>query len=352
VLSCESDDQQTTIPYSTHGSRDLNINPSTTTTTAHAAETSSLISTLRLLPSLPLAGPADGITTAPSCAPVIILCRRLRGGQSHFAMFEHFTFGAEAPDRLLCPDISPSPTDISFPPAIQQPPTSCPPADTDMSATTQPSINDIMCRLRDQTLQPCEELPQQSEWNSPFPAPFRKHDQTFSHSASLPNIHLTSGPRSGPIACRRLQRQLNVQLQSSKSHMRDVKALVEDMITANSQCALRESASHLSLPTPPPSHAEETCSLSVDPMIFEPPSLPHGNTDEGFHESEEPLPGEKAEEKKLVYRRACAPGGIRKATIAAEWTRGTNQIVVGGRVLVRSTPRMRKRRSRPPPVPE
>lgn len=315
--------------------------------TALTAETPSPVPTPSLHPNLCRPGLADGITTAPSCAPVIF-CPRLRGGQSHLAMFEHFTFGAGVPGRPV-PDVAPSPTDNSFPPAIS-PPTSCAPVDADMTAS-QLSIHEIMCRLRAQTLQPGEGMPQQSEWAGPPSAPFPNHDQTLSHSASLPNIHLTSGPRTNPIACRRLQRQLNVQLQSSKSHMRDVKALVEDMILTNSQCVLRESASRLSLPTPPPSRAEERCGLNVDPMIFdECPPTPGENADEGFHEGEVSPPEEKIEEK-LVYRRACAPHGIKKTIIAAEWARGANQIVVGGRVLVRSTPRMRKRRGRHPGVP-
>lgn len=89
-----------------------------------------------------------------------------------------------------------------------------------------------------------------------------------------------------------------------------------------------------------------------DPMGFDSnPPMTEASTDEGFHEGDEPIPEEKFAEK-FVYRRACAPAGIRKSTIKAEWARGADHIVAGGRVLVRSIPRMRKRRSRPPRAPE
>ena len=272
-------------------------------------------------------------------------------------MFEHFTFDTDAPDRSLS-DISLSPTDNSFPHPIS-PQISCPSIDIEMTTATS-RINEITCKLRDQTLQPRDELARQPEWTPPS-ASYQDDDMNFSYaspraqcSASLPNIHLTPRPRMGSIACRRLQRQLNVQLQSSKMHMRDVKALVENMVMTNSQCVLREACPGLPvpLPTPPPSRAGEPCSLSVDPMIFdERPHILDENTDEGFHEGEDPPAEEKAEEK-FVYRRAAASFGVRKSTMAAEWARGKDHIVVGGRVLVRSTPRMRKRRTRPPPAPE
>lgn len=276
-------------------------------------------------------------------------------------MFDHYTFGAE-PTKQILPDNSFSPTDNSFPPSIspQMAKTSTD-TSTEMEVSAAPlNIDEIMRKLREQTLQPREDFPPQPEW-TPLPIPSREDEikvQYPSHRAhhSLPNIHLTAGPVPGPVSCRRLQRQLNVQLQSSKTHMRDVKALVEDMIMTNSQCVLRESAArarrprHNSLPTPPPSRGGPPCDLIVDPMIFDecPPSPP---ADEGFHDEEEPPAEQKAEEM-FEYRRACAPGGIRKSTIAAEYVRGTDHIVIGGRVLVRSKPRMRKRHRRPPPNPE
>lgn len=267
-------------------------------------------------------------------------------------MFEHFNFGAAAPDQFLH-DISPSPTDNSFPLSISLP-TTCPPIDREMRGT-QASINDIMSRLRAQTIQSGEDLERayQPGWTSPTSAPCEENSRTFSYpsrakcSQSLPNIHPTPAPRSDPVGCRRLQRQLNVQLQSSKSHIRDVKALVEEMIMTNSQCVLREALSRQPPPTPPP----QRCELLVDPMVFDerPPTL-DTNIDEGFHEGEDPPLEEKFADK-FVYRRACTPGGIRKSTTTPEWARGVDHIVAGGRVLVRSIPRMRKRRSRPPASP-
>jgi hypothetical protein len=278
-------------------------------------------------------------------------------------MFDHYTFGAEPSERIL-PDISFSPTDNSFPPSISsQMANTSTDTSTDIQMSAAPfNVDDIMRKLREQTLQPCEDFARQPEWTTRS-IPSRGDEmkvQYPSHRAhySLPNIHLTAGPRTGPVSCRRLQRQLNVQLQSSKTHMRDVKALVEDMVMTNSQCVLRESASrprharYNTLPTPPPSRAGPPCDLTVDPTMFDEFSpSPSQHADEGFHDGEEAPAEEKAEEM-FVYRRACAPGGIRKSTITAEYARGTDHIVVGGRVLMRSKPRMRKRSRRAPPTPE
>lgn len=279
-------------------------------------------------------------------------------------MFEYFTLGADAPDRFHR-DISLSPTDNSFtgpvPPISSH--NSCTPSHPEMSATPT-YMNEIMRRLRNQTLQTGDDVMGQPEWTSPsdtYPDDEMNFQYTLTRTHhSLPDIHCTSAPRKSPIACKRLKRQLNVQLQSSKTHMRDVKALVEDMIKTNSQCVLREAASRTTnttstttpttLPTPPLSCTTRTGSATatIDPRIFDEwPPTP--DVDEGFHEGDDPEFDKKPLEK-FEYRRASAPGGIRKLDFAAECERGVNHIVIGGRVLVRSTPRMRRRRTRPPPA--
>jgi hypothetical protein len=257
-------------------------------------------------------------------------------------MFEHFAFGAQHPDRFR-PDISPSPTDTSL--TSTSAPTSCPSSDPEMAALHS-SISEIMLSLRDQTLQPREDLNLQP----PAPPPLLRDPEPpcassrVSCAASLPNAIPAPTPPDDSAACRRLQRQLNVQLQTSQNHIRDVKALVEDMILTNSQCAIRP-ASRNSLPAPP--QPDLTRDLIVDhPMDVDDCPPADEDTDEGFQDGPPP-------KEKLVYRRARAPlpAGIRKAP-AGDGARGADYVVVEGRVLVRSAPRMRKRKPRPPRIAE
>jgi hypothetical protein len=81
-------------------------------------------------------------------------------------MFENFVFGTQAQtatSRTFDDDISPSPTDCSFPPASSQPlrPNSF------FTGPPHRGMNDIVYKLSQQSLHPDEhELPRQSVWKN------------------------------------------------------------------------------------------------------------------------------------------------------------------------------------------
>lgn len=259
-------------------------------------------------------------------------------------MFEHFTFGAPAQTSYAPNEDSfPSPTDCSFR-LETPPPTSCYEGEVNRGG-----INDIVDKFSEQSLRPDDERPQRSIWNHTLPTPdfdnemeeFTPEELTYistgrgkvtlePHSQSLPN--LPAMERNGTVACRRLQRQLNVQLQSCTSHIRDISALVEDMITTSSQCRLRESSSRPCLSTPP---------LELDIEGEEQRTPPGLHEDEGFAEMED---GDGLEDE-FSLRRASTPSGIRKLGFNVVRYRTSGECVRGAKV--RCVPRMRKRKPRP-----
>lgn len=269
-------------------------------------------------------------------------------------MFEHFTFAAEA--QTIHDDVLASPTDISFPSPLSPPPTSFFPTQFD-------GVSDIVNQFSKQSLYPESEneFPQQSIWrgkeDDAAPTLDLDHDmEPFSpeelsyvstrkgiitinswESRSLPNTPPLSHPRSGTVACRRLQRQLNVQLQSCSNHVRDINALVEDMIVSNTQCRLHKSPSRLHLSSPPTSRLSD---LVVDTTEEATPF-----EDEGFAEIEDSMWGM---EEEMSLRRASTPSGIRKFNnvrwrSSAECVGGPI-VGVNGLVKVRNVTRMRRRK--------
>ncbi|KAF8848486.1 hypothetical protein BDZ45DRAFT_269701 [Acephala macrosclerotiorum] len=265
-------------------------------------------------------------------------------------MFEHFTFGAQAQTSYIQHEDSfPSPTDCSFR-LETPPPTLC--CDGEVS---RGGINDIVDKFSEQSLHPEEdERPQRSIWNYTLPTlDFDNDMEEFTpeelsyistgrgkvtlepHSQSLPN--LPAIPRNGTVACRRLQRQLNVQLQSCNSHIRDISALVEDMISTSSQCQLHKSTSRPYLNSPPATpFVTEPLELDVDDVE---PGVPGLHEDEGFAEMEDSV------EDEFSLRRASTPSGIRKLGYNAMRYRTSGECVRGPKV--RCVPRMRKRKPRP-----
>jgi len=147
-------------------------------------------------------------------------------------------------------------------------------------------------------------------------------------TASLP-----STPTFAGVSCRRLQRQLNVQLQSCETHVRDIGALVEGMISSNSQC--RITSMNRSYTSSPP--LQEERGMDVDPRE-ELNGTGDEDIDEGFCEGEV----DEDEELEMSLRRAIAPTGVRKYNV--RYGRSADVINVGGRVKVRSLPRMRRRK--------
>merc|ERR1712225_218389 len=117
-------------------------------------------------------------------------------------------------------------------------------------------MTDIVDKFSQQTLIP-DEAPHRSIWSDSLPSPdFSSNDSiddeftpsemsyvstargtstlpsssSISSTSSLPNLpHPRSSTNTNTVACRRLQRQLNVQLQSCNTHMKDISTLVEDI---------------------------------------------------------------------------------------------------------------------------
>lgn len=306
-------------------------------------------------------------------------------------MFEHFIFGAQAQTSYLEPeDISASPTDCSFPITSAAPTSYFPP--------TGPKgpMTDIVDKFSQQTLIP-DEAPHRSIWSDSLPSPdFSSNDSiddeftpsemsyvsttrgtstlpsssSISSTSSLPNLpHPRSSTNTNTVACRRLQRQLNVQLQSCNTHMKDISTLVEDMLTTNTQCRLHKTPSrpylsstqsHTQPPPPsglvPSSKAELEAELAIDShaaIDFADREI-SPDEDEGFAEMDDPF-GILAFEEEMSLRRASAPSGIRKYNVV-RWRKsvecmGMRDAYAGGnggamlaRTKVRSVPRMRRRK--------
>jgi hypothetical protein len=163
-------------------------------------------------------------------------------------------------------------------------------------------------------------------------------DTYFTHTHIGYHSSAPTTPIDGGNVCRRLQRQLNVQMQSSSTHMRDINALVEDMISSSSQCRLHTTTSP-SRSYPPP------LEVDTDPSVFD--DERQEDIDEGFHEDES-----LAEDYGIALRRASTPSGIRKFNGANGfgWARSRDVMCVNGRMKVKCKPRMRRRKKTPTPT--
>ncbi|PQE11024.1 hypothetical protein CJF31_00000757 [Rutstroemia sp. NJR-2017a BVV2] len=270
-------------------------------------------------------------------------------------MFENFTFGAAPTNPYQYDDDQPSPRDDSFPAPLSPSSGSYPFFE---ESKQQPSpISDIVYQFnqssffsdntRDipsrQYLSPPPSLCDDSEMSSPV-----------STTHSMPTTPVLPPSRNGTLACRRLQRQINVQLQSSGAHIRDINTLVEDMLNNNSQCCLRKPLSKSNLAVSPlPSHSAR---LEVDPdtpddidtteMEIEKArrkwmnTVVHANDiDEGYVEGDSS--DKDSEDLGTSLRRASTPSGIRKHGLRC---RTSMETVGSGRAKVAKLPRMRIRR--------
>ncbi|KAL2071191.1 hypothetical protein VTL71DRAFT_12426 [Oculimacula yallundae] len=278
-------------------------------------------------------------------------------------MFEHFTFGAQAQTRYLEPeDVMASPTDCSYPLTPQAPTSYFPSMDP-----TAP-MSDIMNAFSQQTLHP-DETPNRSIWNDSIASPNFSIDDEFtpeemndvpnttSSTSSLPNLPHPRTSTLSTVACKRLQRQLNTQLQSCNTHRKDISSLVEDMLTTNPQCRLHKVSSRPHLASPPSglvpsSKAELEAELAIE--VQAQPSADFADRaispdeDEGFAEMDDPY-GLLAFEEEVTLRMASAPSGIRKYNVV-RWRKSAECMGTSGasvpvaRMKVRSMPRMRRRK--------
>lgn len=260
-------------------------------------------------------------------------------------MFENFVLGShsQTANASRLPEEPPSPTDCSFP-AVQQ-------AHSINRFTTlqEGGINHYVQQLSLEE----HDLPLDTRWRQDnVPSLDINHDtaedlmpEDFSYLSmtrgvvTIPHHPTRSLPtlpsipsRAGNVACRRLQRQLNVQLQSSNKHKQEISTLVEDMITTNSQCTLHHTTPK-AYPNPPSYPLDGSQEPSVAPY-----------EDEGFvdMDDDEFL----ALDEDMTLRRAT-PSGIRKnPTSIVRWRKSADCVTavdLRGRPKIRSVPRMRKR---------
>ncbi|KAK2625883.1 hypothetical protein QTJ16_005195 [Diplocarpon rosae] len=276
-------------------------------------------------------------------------------------MFDHFTFGTYP--HTLPPstqDEALSPTDTSFPPAAASKPRSGSYVGQQSGLGPREGISEIVQRFEQQSLQGHADPRTDDDDTSADASTWIASSPTFSIDSSSSStdheyefaprgIACIPGTRGCPPSCpdlhtrtvtsTRLQRQLNVRLQSCQSHMRDIASLVEDMIANSEQCRLRSAPSRHRRPTDSGTaagrHDRERlrgggCGVGVGVS----------EDDEGFADMDDELGSAcvLAQEEKLTLRRACAPSGVRKKTglDAGCGRRSTGK--------VRSAPRLRRRK--------
>ena len=278
-------------------------------------------------------------------------------------MFEHFTFGAQARIQIEEEPLA-SPTDTSFPSPISLPPSSFP----FQWEETQPELSYIVHQMSRQSLSHENEKPQQSIWqNTTASSPIVDFDDecdpfdfaelnfvsttrgmaTVKASYDSAPMTLQAPSGNGKVACRRVQRVRNTQMQSSSKHVKDINTLVEDMVENSSQCKLRKTTSRPYLTSPPPSRGgmdDYQHTLDPNPVYYENRSLtPDSEEDEGFADIDEFL----AIKESVSLRRAGNSSGVRKNNNGLRY-RGSAESIGNlrsgnGPLKVRSLPRMRKR---------
>jgi hypothetical protein len=267
-------------------------------------------------------------------------------------MFDTYVFGTHiqtARAAATClEEITASPTDCSFPLTLTRP--TC----TRRCIATRPQgpINEIVHQLAEQGLVVPENLeppvrcrPASSSISESTTEALVVDDTPTIPGAvriaqratrSLPNLRPVISHTRGTVACRRLQRQLHVQLQSCSNHIREISTLVEDMVTTQAQCRLHR----FPLPSPENEHHLIVPDLRGDQPVM---SL---DVDEGFIEmdEDEDLP-QLIIDDEMTLRRASTPSGIQKYSVA-RWRKSSecvSAVNVHGRAKVRCVPRMRRR---------
>ncbi|KAG4031701.1 hypothetical protein MFRU_008g00640 [Monilinia fructicola] len=259
-------------------------------------------------------------------------------------MFENFTFGAAPTNPYqFDDDLQPSPRDDSFLVPIS-PSTNSYPFFNDYNHSSP--LDDIINQFDQQSLSYEHTRTIQSrQYLSPTPSLSEDSEMSCQIDAtqSVPTTP-TSPPRSGVLTCRRLQRQLNVQLQCSNSHARDISTLLEDMLINNSQCILRKSPSKDSIGYSPISSLDVECGTKNDWIEMEAEKARRrwlhtvvNDADEAYVEGS----NWDKDDDCLSLRRASTPSGIRKHGLRC---RTSMESVGGVRSKVAKAPRMRVRK--------
>ncbi|RDW82980.1 hypothetical protein BP5796_04471 [Coleophoma crateriformis] len=248
-------------------------------------------------------------------------------------MFEHFTFGAlaQTPSSLL-QGAEPSPRDTSLP--LSPTYFECPAEE----ATPLPAgISDLVKTFDNQNLTP-------ENYFHSLPSPPMEIDDSPDHDEGmcLAEFNIQPAPstsslrsisakaRAQTIQYRRLQRQLNVQLQSCTEHVRDINILVDQMVASETQCRV---SSRPYKPAPIQPQNTTTPFIEVDLAGLNHDVVEEVDEDEGF------VDGDYPDEDIFSIRRAHAPSGIRKHGFV-KWKSSVESV---GCNRVYSVPRMRKR---------
>jgi len=282
-------------------------------------------------------------------------------------MFEHFTFAAAHAQPCERDDISP--TDTAYPS-----PASHTPYENYPFNSSQSEINEIVNKLSQQSLVSGNKddrfVP---SWQHSLPTP-PLEDSNYAAEMSYPDTiaariadtqSVPSTPIHDSVSCRRLQRQLNVQLQTCKSHVRDINALVSNMISNSSQCRLRRMPSRQTLNTHLSDQAQETSFSAVQAsdtnldtrVIYKPLNSDHILTeiDEGYADNDTLIADRvtwnddddynlrRLVEAETSLRRSSTPNGIRKHGSVLRFKKSSD--CVSPRFQVAKPPRMRRRKS-------
>lgn len=216
---------------------------------------------------------------------------------------------------------------------------------------SQSEIDQIIFKLSQQSLAAKE---QPLSWELPTP-PLDQNDREFDMQYEADSIArlvtrsqtAPSTPSHASVSCRRLQRQLNVQLQSSTSHIRDIDSLVSEMISSSSQCRLRRTPSRQipANPHPPPNrplpYPLQVCErpyrlLHLDQALQEGDRVFDGRLEANRTQYHNVQDGGARRECEAEMRPSSTPSGIRKSLKYRRSHDGTT------RPLVSKVPRMRR----------
>jgi hypothetical protein len=253
-------------------------------------------------------------------------------------MFENFTFGAQSRTRYDC-EGSASPTDTTYLSVQPLPPISYP-----SYPFPDLGLDGIAYKLEQQCLSGESRARDFESWSEPSSSPIEMDDQaemsyTPRTSTSSAPPYSSDFPSPTPVVCRRMQRQLNVQMQCSSNHIRDINTLVEKMIASSSQCQVYEPLSRYNVSSSRLAQRVGAISVDTDYAVLNNGLLtPNLEVDEGFDEefNEETF-------DEISLRRASTPSGIRKYS-GISFTRSADIVWENGRAKVQCKHRMRKRK--------
>jgi hypothetical protein len=184
--------------------------------------------------------------------PSNLHCRRLKAVAMDFSHFSFDAASSRAPEydaELAAMTVSPTSTRLPPLPARLPTPPPC-------------SMGDLAQILDQQSLR-IAIVPVQKSANEPLTPP--GDDVTFATALPERRPHLSLSTSRINSATLRMQRQANVRLQSSSSHIKDISLLVEKMIEAEDQCNVCEHK-----PSLPPSPTSDDEGISMEYTVPNP----------------------------------------------------------------------------------